>query len=147
MEERLGRLVVMTGKVAREYFDRRLVAAGSSLNTYIVLKAALHYPDVSQRELATFLGIEGPTLTHHLDRLARDGLIQRVRNRVDRRVSSVEVTPAGRRHLDEIEAEADRHDKEFRSLFTPSEQETLKRLLNRIRDHYLEEADVHHPAR
>jgi MarR family transcriptional regulator for hemolysin len=147
MEERLGRLVAMTGKVAREHFDRCLVAVGSSLNTYIVLKAAAYCPGVSQRQLATMLGIEGPTMTHHLDRLARDGLLERVRNQVDRRVSSVELTAAGRAHLDEIEAEAERHDKEFRSLFTPAEEETLKRLLNRIRDHFLEEADVHHPAR
>ena len=147
MEERLGRLMAMTGKVAREHFDRSLSAVGSSLNTYVVLRTVANCPAVSQRQLASALGIEGPTLTHHLDRLASDGLIERVRNPSDRRVSYVELTPAGRAHLDRVEAYAEIQDKEFRSMFTPDEAATLVELLTRIRDRYTEEADVHNPAR
>jgi MarR family transcriptional regulator, transcriptional regulator for hemolysin len=146
MEERLGRLVGITGKVVREHFDRSLVAVGSTLNTYIVLNIVSNCPSVSQRHLAQALGIEGPTLTHHLDRLAGDGLIERVRNPADRRVSNVVLTPSGRAHLDEVEAYAEQQDKEFRSLFTPDEAAMLAELLNRIRTHLLEEADVHHAA-
>ncbi len=150
MEERLGRLVGMTGKVVREHFDRSLAAVGSSLNTYVVLRTASLCPGVSQRQIADRLGIEGPTLTHHLDRLASDGLIERVRKPSDRRVSYVVLTPAGQAHLDEIEAYAAWHDTEFRSLFSEAEAETLERLLTRIRDHYRdpykEEADVHNRA-
>jgi MarR family transcriptional regulator for hemolysin len=147
MEERLGRLVAMTGKVAREYFDRSLMAVGSSLNTYVVLRTVAQGPGMNQRQLASALGIEGPTLTHHLDRLANDGLIERVRNPADRRVSYVELTPAGRTHLDRVEAYAEVHDKELRSWFTPEEAEMLKELLTRIRDRLTEEANVHDAAR
>jgi MarR family transcriptional regulator, transcriptional regulator for hemolysin len=146
MEERIGRLVALTGKVVREQFDRSLTTVGSSLNTYLVLRIAADCPGVSQRQLASSLGIEGPTLTHHLDRLANDGLIERVRNQADRRVSYVELTPAGRSHLAGAEAYAEVHDKEFRSQFTPEEAATFIELLNRVRDHYTEEADVHNPA-
>jgi MarR family transcriptional regulator for hemolysin len=147
MEERLGRLLAMTGKVAREHFDRSLNAVGSSLNTYIVLRFAANCPGASQRQLASILGIEGPTLTHHLDRLAAEGLIERVRNGSDRRISYVELTPPGRAHLDRVETYAEVQDKELRSLFTPEEAAMLAEFLNRIRDHILEEADVNHPAR
>jgi MarR family transcriptional regulator, transcriptional regulator for hemolysin len=146
MEERLGRLLAMTGKVAREHFDRSLAAVGSSLNTYVVLRIVANCPSVSQRHLASALGIEGPTLVHHLDRLAADGLIERVRNQTDRRVSYVELTPAGRTHLDRVEAYAEVQDKEFRSMFTVEEAATLTTLLTRIRDRFTEEADVHNPA-
>jgi DNA-binding MarR family transcriptional regulator len=78
--------------------------------------------------------------------LATDGMIKRVRNQTDRRVSYVELTPQGQAHLDEIEAYAESQDKEFRSLFTEAEAATLERLLNRIRDHFMEEADVNHAA-
>ncbi|MDQ1365291.1 MAG: MarR family transcriptional regulator, transcriptional regulator for hemolysin [Acidimicrobiaceae bacterium] len=142
MEERLGRIIAMTGKVVREHFDRDLMTVGSSLNTYVVLRTAAHWPGVSQRQLATSLGIEGPTLTHHLDRLAADGLIKRARNPSDRRVSYVELTPAGRTHLDRVETHAQMRDQEFRAMFTPEEAATLVSLLNRIRDHFMEEADV-----
>ncbi len=146
MEERLGRLLALTGKVVREHFDRSLVAVGSSLGTYVVLRTVAQRPGVSQRQLAASLGIEGPTLTHHLDRMAADGLIERVRNRADRRVSYVELTPAGRVHLDRVEAYAEVQDKELRSLFTPEEAATLAELLIRTRDRLTEEADVHDAA-
>jgi len=147
MEERLGRVLAMAGKVSRAHFDRSLAAVGSSLNTYLVLRTVANFAGVSQRQLATVLGIEGPTLTHHLDRLAVDGLIERVRNPADRRVSYVELTPAGRAHLDRVEDYAEIQDKEFRSMFTPEEAALLMALLNRIRDRFKEEADVHDPAR
>jgi MarR family transcriptional regulator, transcriptional regulator for hemolysin len=146
MEDRLGRLVSMTGKVVREHFDRSLSSVGSSLNTYVVLRTVTYCPGVSQRQLAASLGIEGPTLTHHLDRLASDGLIERVRNPADRRVSYVEVTPAGRAHLDRVEAFVEIQDKEFRSMFTEDEAAALALLLTRIRDRFTEEADVNNTA-
>ncbi len=137
----------MTGKVVREHFDRSLATVGSSLNTYVVLRTVTYCPGVSQRQLAATLGIEGPTLTHHLDRLASDGLIERVRNQADRRVSYVELTPAGRAHLDRVEAHAEIQNKEFRSMFTEDEAAALTELLTRIRDRFTEEDDVHDAAR
>jgi len=144
MEERLGRLLALTSKVVRERFDQQLGEVGSSLNTFLILKHAAMYHGVSQRQLAERLGIEGPTLTHHLDRLAADGLACRVRDPQDRRVSSVELTAEGEAHLERVEAYANKADNEFRSLFTAGELKTLFALLNRIRDHYTKEAHVHH---
>ncbi|MDQ1442237.1 MAG: hypothetical protein QOG97_2465, partial [Acidimicrobiaceae bacterium] len=46
MEERLGRIIAMTGKVVREHFDRDLMTVGSSLNTYVVLRTVAHWPGV-----------------------------------------------------------------------------------------------------
>ena len=146
MEERLGRLLALTAKVVRQRFDEQLTEVGSSLNTYLILKHAAMYQGVSQRQLADLLTIEGPTLTHHLDRLAADGLARRVRDPLDRRVSRVELTAEGQAHLDRVETYATKADVEFRSLFTVRELGTLFELLNRIRDHYTKEAHVHHAA-
>ena len=146
MEERLGRLLALTSKVVRERFDQQLGEVGSSLNTFLILKHAAMYHGVSQRELAERLSIEGPTLTHHLDRLAADGLARRVRDPQDRRISRVELTSEGKAHLDRVEIYATKADAEFRSLFTVRELGTLFELLNRIRDHYTKEAHVHHAA-
>jgi MarR family transcriptional regulator for hemolysin len=147
MEERLGRLLALTAKVVRERFDQQLGEVGSSLNTFLILKHAAMYHGVSQRELAERLSIEGPTLTHHLDRLAADGLACRVRDPQDRRVSRVELTAGGKAHLDRVEASMTKADTDLRRLFTAKELDTLSALLNRIRDHYTrdtKEAHVHH---
>jgi len=143
VDEHLGRLLSLTAKVAKEDFDAQLSAVGSSLNTYVILKTAHHFRGLSQRRLADVLGIEGPTLTHHLDRLTADGLLRRVPYPADRRAYRIELTPNGKAHLDRVSAYADQADYQFRQMFTPRELETLFVLLNRIRDHYTKEADVH----
>jgi MarR family transcriptional regulator for hemolysin len=49
----------------------------------------------TQLDLARSLGIEGPTLTRHLDNLERNGLVTRQRSESDRRAFRVELTEAG----------------------------------------------------
>ena len=142
MEERLGRLVAITGKVVRERFNESLASVDSSLNTYVILRTVHHNPSMSQRQLAAALGIEGPTMTHHLDRLAADGYILRVRDPGDRRAYRVELTADGKAHLDRVETYAHQLDDSFRSLFTSDEVATLRELLTRIRDHFCEETHV-----
>jgi MarR family transcriptional regulator for hemolysin len=144
MEERLGRLLAMTGKVAREHFNAALGTIGSSLNTYVILKVAALHPAMSQRELAGALGIEGPTLTHHLDRMSADGLLQRIPHPGDRRAYCVQLTAEGKAHLDRVEAFADDMDTEFRAQFTQRELTVLFDVLPRIRDRLSKEANVHH---
>jgi MarR family transcriptional regulator, transcriptional regulator for hemolysin len=131
-EERLGRTLGITSKLVREHFDQTLRAAGSSFPAYLLLRHASQSPGVSQRQLADKLGIEAPTLVRHIDRLASDGLVERVPHVRDRRVSHVQLTEAGRAHLDRIEAVATEMNAELAGLFTAPELAALTRFLNRI---------------
>ena len=51
---------------------------------------------VRQKELATALSIEGPTLVRLLDNLERRGLIERREDETDRRARGIYLTRAGR---------------------------------------------------
>jgi MarR family transcriptional regulator, transcriptional regulator for hemolysin len=51
---------------------------------------------VRQKELATALGIEGPSLVRLLDNLERRGLIERREDENDRRARGIHLTRAGR---------------------------------------------------
>ncbi|MBM3649896.1 MAG: MarR family transcriptional regulator [Alphaproteobacteria bacterium] len=51
---------------------------------------------VRQKELATALSIEGPTLVRLLDNLERRGLIERREDETDRRARGIHLTRAGR---------------------------------------------------
>src|ERR1700722_806187 len=110
MDERLGRQLAWASKAAQANFDVALSRIGSSFHTFLVLRHVELYPGVSQRELARRLGIEGPTLTHHLDRLTADGLVERIRGRDDRRTSRTVLTTEGRAHLRKAVGVADRLD-------------------------------------
>jgi MarR family transcriptional regulator, transcriptional regulator for hemolysin len=91
----IGLLLTRTARSVSRAFEAALARVGGSLATWLVLaslKGGLHR---SQRELARDIGVEGPTLTHHLNRMEAAGLVRRARNPANRRVHDVELTPAG----------------------------------------------------
>jgi len=59
----------------------------------------------NQVALAEEIGIEGPSLVRVIDQLARDGLIRREKDPVDRRSNTLWFTDAGRSLTDKIETE------------------------------------------
>jgi MarR family transcriptional regulator, transcriptional regulator for hemolysin len=61
-------------------FEQELALAGGSLPTWLILLSLKRRSWRTQRELAEALGIEGPTLTHHLAGLDRAGLVKRTRD-------------------------------------------------------------------
>src|SRR5258708_1702798 len=90
-------------KSARMLLERHLSQAGASFGTWTVLAMLESGGPVIQRVLAASLGIEGPTLTRHLDRLEELGLIRRNRAGADRRYALVELTAAGRTPCHELD--------------------------------------------
>src|SRR2546421_1762258 len=109
MHHLLARLLSRSTKALRAEYDARLAGAGGSLSTWIVLRLAeesvLESKEpaaewgLSQRELAERMDIEGPMLVRHLDRLEKEGLIERRRDPRDRRVARNTLTPARPRPL------------------------------------------------
>ena len=93
--EPIGRQVTRTAKVLGRAFEEELARAGGSLPTWLILLSLKSRAWRTQRELAEALGIEGPTLTHHLTGLERSGLVTRTRDPDNRRVQRVELTQAG----------------------------------------------------
>jgi len=133
-EEPLVRTVVMTGKALREHFEEALVDAGASLVTWVVLNSVDRGRWDSQRGLANNLRIEGATLTRHLDRMEREGLIVRTRDPQDRRQIHVNLTPKGRALHRRLRATADSVGTKACAGLTEHDQATLRRLLGRLRE-------------
>jgi MarR family transcriptional regulator for hemolysin len=93
--EPLGRQLVFTAKAMREAFEATLVRAGGSLGSWIVMSAIAEVHGMTQAALASHAHLEGATITHHVDRLEKAGLVRRVLDPGDRRVRRLELTPAG----------------------------------------------------
>lgn len=85
----------MTSKTVSRAFNAALAEAGGSIPIWLALNALTSEPHRTQLDLARAVGIEGPTLTRHLDGLEKAGLVVRNRGGVDRRAVQVELTPAG----------------------------------------------------
>lgn len=79
----------------RWWLDRRLKPAGVTQGTWFVLAyLELGGDGMVQKDLAKFIGIEGPTLVGHLDRLEKQGLVERREHGHDRRSRTIHLTPA-----------------------------------------------------
>jgi MarR family transcriptional regulator, transcriptional regulator for hemolysin len=92
----IGLQLANTAKTVSRAFNAALAEAGGSLPIWLVLTALRGEQWRTQLELARSLGIEGPTLTRHLDGMERAGLVERRRDPSDRRAVQVELTDAGR---------------------------------------------------
>src|SRR5919108_5623546 len=130
--EPIGLQVTRTAKVLSRAFDRALAAAGGSLTTWLVLVELQGQVHGRQRELAEAVGIEGPTLTHHLNRMEAAGLVTRRRDPDNRRVHRVELTDDGRAAffglLDTVVA----FDERLRAGFSDGELAALRDFLERL---------------
>jgi len=93
----IGRQLALTAKAVSRAFNDALVDAGGSLAIWLVLAALKESPWRTQLDLARAVGIEGPTLTRHLDGLEEAGIVVRRRDPDDRRAVRVELTEAGER--------------------------------------------------
>jgi len=114
-------------------FDTALSAAGGSRPTWLVLLALKSRPTANQRELAAAVGIQGATLTHHLNGMEGDGLLTRRRDPANRRVHVVELTGAGEEMFHRLRVVAGEHDARLRSGFDAAEIDALRDLLVRLR--------------
>ena len=86
----------------------------------------------TQRELAEALGIEGPTLTHHLSRMEAAGLVSRHRDPDNRRVQRVELTAAGEAEFDRLRHRVVAFDERLRAGLTVADVAALGALLDRL---------------
>jgi len=139
MEDRLGRQLYVTWKLVRDAMDATMAPEGGSVPYWVVLRCLAAEPGLSHRELAGRMELTGPTLTHHLDRLEADGFIARRRDRNDRRVVRVELTAAGKRRREELDAVATRFDAALRALVGERKADTLHELLAELHDRLSEQ--------
>ncbi len=89
------RQLVFTAKDVRSAFEATLERAGGSLGIWIVLNAVSDEGFISHRILATRAHVDGATITHHVDRAEKLGLVLREVDPSDRRVKRLKLTPAG----------------------------------------------------
>jgi MarR family transcriptional regulator, transcriptional regulator for hemolysin len=122
-------------RVARDCsraFDEALVAAGGSRPMWLVLISLKTRRVASQRELAEAVGIQGATLTHHLNAMEAAGLLERRRDPANRRVHQVELTAEGEAAFGRLRTVAMTFDRRLRAGLDDDEVDTLRALLDRL---------------
>jgi MarR family transcriptional regulator for hemolysin len=128
----IGLLVSRTAKALSRAFDEALAAAGGSTSTWLVLLSLKTGGHRTQGELAEAVGVRGPTLTHHLDGLARSGLVTRERDPANRRVQVVQLTDAGEQLFLRLRRAAAAFDGRLHAGLDDEDVDSLRRVLAQL---------------
>lgn len=131
-EPPIGLVLDRTARTVSRAFDEALVEAGGSRPVWLALLALTINATANQRQLAEFVGIQGATLTHHLNAMEAAGLVTRERDPEDRRSHIVRRTPVGEALFLELRHAATAFDAKLRHGITPAETQALTSLLGRI---------------
>jgi|SRR5689334_22961239 MarR family transcriptional regulator, transcriptional regulator for hemolysin len=89
-------------RLLRTYADQKARKIGMTRAQWAVLVRLDRTQGLKQCELADILDVQPITLTRQLDRLCRNGLIERRPDPADRRVKRLYLTPAARPLLDRL---------------------------------------------
>jgi MarR family transcriptional regulator for hemolysin len=130
----LGLHLTRVARTVSRAFDDTLAEAGGSLPVWLVLISLKSRPLASQRELAEAVGIQGATLTHHLDTMESAGLVTRRRDPANRRLHLVELTSAGEALFLRLRDVATAFDQRLRAGLSEGDVGQLEALLTRLRD-------------
>jgi MarR family transcriptional regulator, transcriptional regulator for hemolysin len=132
--EPLGLYLTRVSRIVSRAFDEALAEAGGSLPVWVVLISLKSGQTASQRELAGVVGIQGATLSHHLDAMESAGLVTRRRDPRNRRLHLVELTPDGDALFARLREVAFAFDQRLRAGLTEPDVGRLEALLARLRD-------------
>ncbi len=102
-----------------------------------------HHDGIPQRELSRAMHISPASVTNMLQRMERDGLIARERDREDQRVVRVYLTDRAKELRAEARTVFRQMEEELSSIYSDDEKATLHRLLMKLHDRFAPD-DPHH---
>ena len=126
-------LLTRVSRIVSRAFDDALAEAGGSLPVWLVLISLKSGQLASQRKLADAVGIQGATLTHHLNAMESAGLVTRRRDPDNRRLHLVELTPQGDALFFRMRDAAAAFDERLRTGLSQPDVVQLEELLTRLR--------------
>ncbi len=129
----IGRLLASTAKAVSRAFGEALAVEGGSEHVWLILLALKTRENANQRALAAAVGIQGATLTHHLNAMEDGGLVTRRRDPQNRRVHVVELTAAGEATFHRMRSAAVAFDKRLRGNLPDDELERVAAVLDQLR--------------
>jgi MarR family transcriptional regulator for hemolysin len=128
----IGLRLAQASRTVERAFDAALAEAEGSLPVWLILLNLKVRPPANQRELAAAVGITGATLTHHLNAMDAQGLVQRTRDNANRRVQVVTLTEAGEAAFERLRAAAIAFDARLRAGFTDADLASLDAQLHHL---------------
>lgn len=135
IEDSLGYLVNRVARSMAHQLADELRPSGVGIGQWAVLMFLWAGDGMSQAELSRVVAIEPPTMVRTIERMVRDGLVRRVPDPRDRRVTRIHLTDRGWSLRHELVPKAVAVNARNLSRMTEAEGTTLRRLLHKLLAH------------
>jgi DNA-binding MarR family transcriptional regulator len=123
-----------TYNIVNRTVSKRLARWGLSVPKYGVIIQLYDHESLPLTEISKLIFCGNSNLTALIDRMERDGLVQRVNHGTDRRIKEIRLTEKGRELAPKVIGEYRPFLHQMMSCFSPDEQKTLSDLLARLND-------------
>ena len=132
----VGQLLAQVCRMSGHRLQGHMHKIGLHRGQGFALIHLLHKDGIPQRALSRSMHISPASVTNMLQRMERDGWIERRRDELDQRVVRVYLT--GKAEETRIQAERVFQEMEdaLNAIYTAEEQSTLKRLLTKLHTHF-----------
>jgi DNA-binding MarR family transcriptional regulator len=131
-----SRLINLASMPASRLSNQALAAAGARRYHYALLAALDEFGPASQAALGRRIGVDRSDMVATVNELAEQELVERSPDPSDRRRNVVTITPAGTRHLAELDRLTAGAQDQLLAPLSTNERKQLVALLNRIIDHH-----------
>ena len=132
VDDYLPALLALASQLISSEFHAVARSHGFSVSEWRVLASLAGFDAISTGQLAQVSLMKQPTLTRLLDRMVRDGHVERLDHDGDRRVTLVRITPAGARTVEKLMELAREHEHRVLEPFGLARAEELKATLRRM---------------
>jgi DNA-binding MarR family transcriptional regulator len=128
-------LIAQLARGTRRQIEQAVAPTGLRPRELVVLQHLRERGPSAQQTLAELIGIDATNLIAVLNGLEDEGLIERRRDRADRRRAIIALSPRGEQLLADLDRALLHVDDEVLAPLTPAERETLNALLARAIKH------------
>ena len=135
-EMTVGQLLAQVCRMSGHRLRRHMEKIGLHRGQGFALIHLWHNDGMPQRDLARSMHISPASVTNMLQRMERDGWIERKRDKADQRVVRVFAADKSKKLRVEAKRVFREMEDELSSIYTEEEQSTLKQLLTRLYEHY-----------
>ena len=128
-------LIAQLARGTRRRVEQAVAPIGLRPRELLALQHLRERGPSAQQALAELIGIDATNLVAVLNRLDDAGLIERGRDRADRRRAIIAISPQGDRVLADLDKALHALDDEILATLTPAERQTLNTLLAKAIEH------------
>ncbi len=142
-DEYIGYVLSDVARLIRTVFDRRVRDIGLTRAQWLVLTRLYRRPGASQTELADMLEIDRASAGRMIDRMQKNGWVERRSDSEDRRINRLYLTADARRAHREMWAIAETTVDDALAPLSTAEREQFTRLAARVKGRLQTMAGAH----